>query len=63
MIGRSLFVLLITLLCPGALAAPADYAAIAAPATICNWLNFDQRRIEWFLRKLNLLKDQRSVTH
>jgi hypothetical protein len=37
---------LITLLCPCALAARADYAAIAAPATICNWLIFDQRRIQ-----------------
>jgi hypothetical protein len=46
MVGPSLFVISVTLLYPCALAAPADYAAIAAPATIHNWLIFDQGRIQ-----------------
>jgi len=45
MVGPSLFVISVTLVYPCALAAPADYAAIAAPATIHNWLIFDQGRI------------------
>jgi hypothetical protein len=46
MIGPSLFVLLVTLVCPCALAARADYAANATSATIGTSLNVDQRRFQ-----------------